>query len=222
MVTGAGAGPLYDRAMARSVLLLLVVMVWGSALVGCASRPEPVVSSASAYLFNAADYTRVFQAAKDVLREYQFELDRVDARSGIITTEPKPSAGLATPWIPHSGNVTGSIKGLLQHEQRRARVLFTTVDPDESRLPEEIDLRRDEGQLLARIEVTIDRIHRPHRRVSPASIKLGTFAQDTGSPPRGGVRRDYLIQAMPDEALGRRMLRALERKMSDSSATDAQ
>ena len=44
------------------------------------------------------DYAGVFQAARDELTRRRFEIERVDARSGVIVTEPKTGAGLLAPW----------------------------------------------------------------------------------------------------------------------------
>jgi hypothetical protein len=202
--------------MTRRFVGLVMVAAWGLGAFGCASDPapdpEPEPQPAAAYLFDASNYAQVFQAAKDVLREYQFELDRVDARSGIITTQPKPSAGLATPWIPHSGDFKGSVRGLIEHEQRRARVEFVPAGLAEPQAPGTPDLREATGAMVARIEVEIDRVHRPHRRASPTSIKLSSFARDTGpTSDSRSAQRGYQLQTLDDESLGQRMIRALER-----------
>ena len=72
----------------RAFLLLISVLV----LSGCAtSRPAEFATA-------PGGYAAAFDAAREVLREFRFELERVDARSGIITTRPKATAGLATLW----------------------------------------------------------------------------------------------------------------------------
>ena len=43
-------------------------------------------------------YAVAFDTARDVLRDNLFTLDRVDGRAGVITTQAKRSAGLASPW----------------------------------------------------------------------------------------------------------------------------
>lgn len=69
-----------------------------------------------------------FDLARDVLREEGFILDRVDAAAGIITTRPKTTAGLATPWDAEQSSAEQEIDDLANRQQRTVRITFEPVE----------------------------------------------------------------------------------------------
>ena len=87
---------------------------------GCAAERTDVTFEVS-----AGGYARAFDAAKEVLREAGFELDRVDARAGVITTRSKGSAGIATPWVGDESTIEQEFDDLI-HQQRRTAVVCST------------------------------------------------------------------------------------------------
>lgn len=190
----------------------------GVALVGCASSPRGPDGPPPLYI-DAADYPQAFGAAKDLARECEFELDRVDARAGVITTQPLISAGLATPWIPHSGSVAGSVQGLIQHERRSATIRFLPAGSGDAPPPELFDFRDFEGQVEIVVEVELQRVHRPHRRPSIASIRLTSFAENpaTADPERD---QQFSIETLRDEDLARRMTERLRRGLAPLGSSD--
>lgn len=145
---------------------LAFALLGGCASAPTASEPEPDRTIAS-FTIESASYNETFQRTKDALREFDFTLDRVDARAGVITTRSAPSAGLATPWIDHAQTADDAVRGFLNREQRLARVTFTPTPDDDPR-----DLRAYEGSLDVRVEVTIYRVHEPARRHEATSILL--------------------------------------------------
>lgn len=99
----------------------LVLCVGG--LAGC-STP-----TAQSVAIPAGRYREAFDAARTVLREYRFDLDRVDARAGLITTAAKPTAGLATPWDLEQSSISQEWEDLINQQQRRVTVSFTSTRP---------------------------------------------------------------------------------------------
>lgn len=141
---------------------------------GCASRPTDTESR-----IEAGDYPRAFDAAKDLLRSYEFELDRVDAHAGVITTAPRAWAGFATPWLPYASGTSDAMRGFAQFEQIRVKVAFDPASATASNPARHGDDRRaDTGPLVARFEVELERIHRPGRRFDPTSVRLSSTAVD--------------------------------------------
>lgn len=201
------AGGRYDRGVRSNAKIPFGLMgglaALSAALGGCA---QPAAISPD-LTFDAARYPEVFQATKDTLRDYEFELDQVDARGGVITTWPRQWAGLATPWIPQATDADTAIVGLLQHELRSCRVTFATADGVAPR-DANIDLREATGPMSAKVEVTIYRVQRPGLRIGAPSIRLRSQAID----PRlveEGLQPQFVSSAGPDNALAARIAQGI-------------
>lgn len=163
----------------------------------------------------AGQYAGAFEAAKKVLADYHFELDRVDARGGVITTAPLPSAGLATPWDNTQSGLMDEWEDLVNHQLRRARVTFEPEGaPPDGALPGP-DLRLLSVPMTVRIEVYIDRRHRPGWRVETSSIRLSSFTRDPGLSDRQMWPR-YDTPFTRDRRLADRLGRALSERLADA------
>lgn len=129
---------------------------------GCGSTTEkPELSIAS------DEYSDAIAATRDVLRSYRFQIDRVDAAEGVVTTAPKSSSGLATPWDAEQSSFNQELEDLGNMQERRVRVTFdraTTPDAD--------------AKITARVEVVIDRVQRPGWRPTPKSVRHSTVTMD--------------------------------------------
>lgn len=186
------------RPLFRLALLLLGP---GWVLSGCASAPSGTPAGAE---LGAAAYPAVFDAARETLAEFRFTLDRVDAARGVITTEPKRTAGLLTPWDAEQSSAgTMSADLMNQHE----RVVRVTFDPPEA-------------PTRVWVEVVVHRVHRPNWRVETDSIRHSTHARDplgirAGQPP------EFREPVSEDRALAARLLaRIRERAGLDASVGD--
>lgn len=184
----------------RLVGLILLALL----LAGCASaRPEEAV-----FTVPPGQFAATFAAAKDVLVSYRFELDRVDARSGVLTTRAKPSSGLATPWDAEQSTFLQEWEDLLNRQLRRVRITFEPAEAVDSAPP---DLRLFEGPLVARVEVVIDRRRRPGWRVETSSIRMSSFTRDPALGPRR-MSPAYDVPHTRDEALAARLGREIARR----------
>jgi hypothetical protein len=121
-------------------------------------------------------YAATFQAVKDELRAAGFELDRIDARAGVITTRPHVSAGLGTPWIGDETTIGQEFEGLLNRQRRTVRVVFTPSqgEPETRDAAAPFDARRPGVELRAQVEVRVERVHRLGLRPSSASVRLSS------------------------------------------------
>jgi len=160
-------------------------------------------------------YADAFEATKDVLREQEFELARVDAREGVVSTLPRQWAGFMTPWIPQDAEPGAAIDGFLNHERRRARVVF---DPPigEALHDPWVDRRSFDGALTGRVDVTVERIQRPNRRVGVPSVRLSSFARD----PEGealGEPSWFVVDSHSDEYLAGRIAGLIRARMGEST-----
>lgn len=174
----------------------------GALLPGCATRPEapPAPPAPARINLGPSGYGRAFDAVKDELRRLGFTLARVDAREGIITTEPLDSAGFATPWMQVESTDRQEVEGYL-HRQRR-RVEATFVDAGGAPAPD--DLRLAESGLTLRIRVIEDRVHRPGVQLHTTSVRLANVARDPAMEAIG-VQPSVASALGEDERLARRI-----------------
>jgi hypothetical protein len=149
----------------RPCAALVLVLV----LAGCTAPP---VTTAPELLVEPGQYAAVFEAAKGALVERGYELDRVDARQGVITSRPRTSAGFMTPWSSERTSARQEVEDLVNDQQRRVRVTFVPAGEAVE------DLRAAAGPTVARVEVAVDRINHPDQRVEPTSIRLNSRYRD--------------------------------------------
>lgn len=123
-------------------------------------------------------YERAFARTLDRLRIRGWIIDRVDAGAGVITTEPRPTAGLLTPFTRVAQTTADEARELVQPTQRRIRVTFRTV---RGLAP----YQAIDDAMTARIEVFEDRLFVPGQRVSPVSIALTSVSSDPQRVARG-------------------------------------
>ncbi len=153
-------------------------------------------------------YARAFALAREVLRDAGFVIDRVDARAGVLTTHPKPSAGLATPWDTQQSSLGDEVEDLVAHQRRRVRVWFEAPGSADGAEP---DLASSAS--LARVEVTIERLHVHAWRPSTKSVLLSSVAGDPVFTA-AGQPQVYSVPTTRDPALAGRLARALSRRLA--------
>lgn len=162
-------------------------------------------------------YPAAFAAVRESLVEKHFELDRVDARAGIITTRAKTTAGLATPWDPEQSTTVQEFEDLANQQQRRVRVSFQPINPNipASRVVTGPDMLDYKGPMVARFDVTIERIQRPGWRPSPRAISLSSFSRDPGLVERG-MQPAYSVPFADDPELAKRLVDDARTRMKAS------
>jgi hypothetical protein len=200
--------------MIRALRLLCLFPL--AALAACYAPPRPV----AALPIPPGRYAEAFDLAREATRELRFDLERVDARMGVLSTRPKPTSGLATPWDLDQSTFEQEIEDLVQEHTRRVRIVFTPpasptgnpaadpADPLDLPLqdaPVARDLLAHKGGVVMRVLVTRTRTQRPHWQLSPASVRSSTFAID---PARGQSAEDaeYPSDAGIDRDLATRLI----------------
>jgi len=193
--------------MRRAATALVLAVMWFG-LEGCTS-PGPTT-----FRVPAGGYEAAFDAAKDRVREAGFELDRVDARAGVIETVPKVSAGFATPWIADESTLGDEWEGVLNHQQRRVVVRFLPAEEDDAaRIGAGVsryegDVRAHEGPLRGQVSVFVERIHRPGLRIAPRAIESTSIAIDP-ELERRGMLPEFEVVRREDDLLAARLARGL-------------
>lgn len=174
---------------------------------GCASTPR---AKSGDFTVPTGRYAAAFDAARETLIARRFELERVDARAGIITTKPKSSSGLATPWDTEQSSFNQEVEDLLNRQQRLVRITFEPAAAGDTQ-PE--DLRAIPGELAARVEVVIERLHRPGWQIEPAAVRFSTYTHDPLLVQRG-MWPTYAVPFSQDPAMAGRLAGEIELKLA--------
>lgn len=159
-------------------------------------------------------YAEAFDQTRDVLASHQFTLERVDARAGVVTTQPKATTGLATPWDRDQSSLEDEWADLLNQHERQVRVTFVPAEdpgaaPDRS---PEVDLRELGGALDARFEVTVLRVSVPGQRIESSVIGMSSRWRDPQMARRGVGPADR-VPLRADDELAARLADALRRRL---------
>ena len=155
-------------------------------------------------------YQRAFAAARDLVREHRFPIDRVDAAAGVIASNPKQSSGIFTPWDTEQFTGAQELEDTINMQQRRVRVTFeprvvpTAVPPDAQSPAAPSDLRGTSDALVCRFEVVVERIERPGRRVPAEAVRLGSQTMDPALRARG-MWPTYAVDSVQDPLLAGRL-----------------
>jgi len=158
----------------------------------------------------AGHYEATFDAARATLRDWGFELDRVDGRAGVISTHPKTTAGAATPWDAEQSSLRAELEDMANRQQRRVRVTFEPAAPAADWQPG-IDLPDPEGPTVARVLVVVERLYRPGMRLEPSAISLSSRWSDPVLIDRG-VQPGAEVVVRQDLALADRLGAAIRRR----------
>lgn len=189
----------------------LLVLVGAILLGGCAAAPGP-----GRFTIESGHYAEAFDAAREVLRSMRFVLERVDAREGVITTRPKPTAGLVTPWDREQSSLTQEGEDFLNRQQRRVRISFAPQGLTREDLTEPwADLRAHAGPIDASVRVVVDRLYSPNWRVQSASLAQSRHAIDPALVRRH-MQPGYAVAVRRDEALERRLAQRIRDRLAQA------
>ena len=201
--------------MVQRAVMVAAALATGLAA-GCASPGEYAAPAAEAQI-PAGRYGAAFEAARETLVDLGFEMERIDARLGVITTKPKSSVGLAAPWDAVQSKPQQELEDLLNRQFRRATVVFqlpgaaehAPARPQTMPGPEPEDLRLVDEAMVARVEVVLERLHRPGWRLEPTAMRfsLRSFDPDLRST---SMWPQYTVAFSQDPQLGLWLARKIE------------
>jgi len=150
-----------------AAMLTLALVLLGGATGGCR------VSGPTTAEVPAGRYGEAFEVVKDELRSQGYELERVDARAGVITTRPRASSGFWTPWVTDERRLRDELESSLHRQRRVVEVRFLAEG--------EGDVREAGGPLTLDVRVRVERVYQPGVRTPAASVRLRHVSQDPGS-----------------------------------------
>jgi hypothetical protein len=202
-------------------LALLALTLTALHLGGCASTETSALAGAHV---PADQYARTFQAARDVLREYRYSSDRVDAPQGVLTSLAKSDPGVAKVWEAKSG-ANAAWEDLLNYTQRTVQIAFITGEGVDTGVGRKIIPPSDPDRDLVAIprdttmlvRVVVERVERDGRRISADSVRVERRAVDPSRQEKG-VAGD-LVPQRDDAVLAADLLRAI---VARSGAAPAQ
>jgi len=169
---------------------------------GCASTPsamnaEALETVSGRVVVEGVSYEEVFIAARAVLAQYRFGINRVDAARGVITTHPKRTVGLGSIWDREQSTLGQEFEDFANQQERTIRVVF--------------ERDGDDSSVVGVIEVLVHRVHRPNWRVESESIRLSTHARSRDA--RGIVQPSEFREPMGhDLALAQRIAQEITRR----------
>ncbi|RMD64107.1 MAG: hypothetical protein D6824_04425 [Planctomycetota bacterium] len=196
----------------RRCAALLAAGLAVALLEACAAAPSPATDRADRSLVAPPGrYAQTFDAVRDVLRDLGLALDRVDARSGVITTVPASSGGLFTPWSRLDPSLADAFRRTLRYERVRVRVRFAPVDAEGA---SEFDIRRFDKGARVVVEALVEPVDRPGLRVSPISPRLASVTRSSDAAPPAAPRAPFPA-SLPerDEHLERAISRAVRKRL---------
>jgi len=223
------------------------------------------------------EYAAAFDATREVLRSHRFTLERVDARTGVITTEPRFGVGMLNPLDRTQSTLGQEVTETLNQEGRRVRVVFSRRErgadgqersgtaweesgkaafggpgtegkiaaageaegvgdngeneegartpgalADARRMLDgsvrptlEEDLREAGGPLVMKVEVVVDRVVRPGKRIETSSIRHSSYAIDPSLFPRG-MLPTYTVARERDDRFAARVAAEVRKRMGES------
>ena len=207
--------------LVRLASLLALAIV----LTGCAQSSRSVGPPAAAtFAVPVEDYARAFETASDELTRRRFEIERVDARSGVIVTQPKTGAGLLAPWTLAPG--ARIAEDTLNAQSRIIEVRFEAAEsaiqaPRGVRAP----LANPQpllppGQaaetVIVSVRVLILRQVSPNRRLEPSGIR---YSLDSNNPAlsRRGLGTRFDAPKDLDERAATQIARSIQNRLAETS-----
>jgi len=206
------------------ILRYCILVLCCTAVIGCSSAPA---GSSNRFGIEAGGYEQAFNQTRRELTGLGFRLDRVDARAGVLTTEPLSSGGLATPWDRSQTSFRSELADLAHRQQRVVRVVFVPkagadrLPSDEAGLqiagtqPARSITEISPGErLVGVVEVMIERLYQPYWRPSTVSVSSSSHTRDPSLGSRG-MSRSFSVVTQRDHALEEKLASRVARGIQD-------
>lgn len=132
----------------KTLLVLCFVVPSVCCLPGCKVDYTKPATQPRALTAAEKDFEAVWQASRQTLRDYHFELDRQDRRAGVITTEPLTGMHFFELWRKDAARPADFGESTIQTIYRTAKVTIGPVKPDAKTYKAQVDvlLRRSDRE----------------------------------------------------------------------------
>lgn len=183
---------------------------------GCAAR-----DASATFAVEEGSYDRAFLVTRDVLRDANFEIERVDAVRGVITTRARGDAGFFTPWTGYQLDAASAFEGSLNQQRRRVRVAFIPVADeaayaggggDQDRIGSQLDQVASRGPWTAYVDVGVTRMQTYGLRPPPRAVLLSSVSVDPIAQAQG-VSTIYEVPVSQDTAMAAAITRRIRTRL---------
>lgn len=191
----------------------LIPLLFAAALLGgCASTAH-----SPDFTVPPGRYADAFEAVRDTLDAERFQVDRVDAAEGVITSTHKTTAGLATPWDDEQQTFGQEWEDLINDQDREVRITFEPVTPPPPG-DQPLDLRRFDGPITAHVDVVINRTQHTGWRLETTGLRFSSYTQDPALTERG-MWPSYSVPFSEDPLLAGRLAGLISKKLAAGAPT---
>lgn len=161
------------------------------------------------------EYTRIYNAAVVVLREYGFRVDRHSHRFGTITTKYFASPSLFEPWTTTNTTTDQAWESTFNQQRRKAIVSLEPAGFNDNPAVTLLPAKTEPGHYRLRVEVFLERHEHPNRYLTGATSGhgvFGTLATGAEELNQRGVNGPYWRPLGRDPLLEQRLLADMIRK----------
>ncbi len=161
------------KKMRTIVAVLIGVILAGT---GCVSNTKPIVSTTKP-TGSQRNFEAIWQASRQVLTKYYFQLDRQDRREGIITTTPLTGKQPLEFWRGDATSAYSLAENTIQTIYRTATV--------------RINRKGKSGAYQHAVEIQVDRSNRKTLQVTSTSEAYDLFVLSGHTRSRGKFLLNY-------------------------------
>lgn len=176
---------------------------------------QTAAASGATLHIEAGRFAIAFDESRDVLRDLGFILDRVDGQLGVITTQPKGTGGIATPWDQEQSGIGDRLEDAVQKHRRVVRIEFAPAGMEPGSV-EIGDLRAEQRPLDAHVAVTMYRTHQPGWRLNSQAVLESSYTHDPQLDERG--MSQYSVAIRQDDELARRIVDRIRERLTRQAA----
>ena len=192
------------------ITTLFLILITTTQL-GCASKNQ-----IADLTLNSNNYNQTFDSTKNTLRNAGYQLDRVDRRFGIITSQPVVAGSILEPWRDITATPEQALDSTLNFEHRIIRIAFipasgtsastqsTNTSPPQNPALAQIqpttaqantDLSTYTGTIRLDVQAIIERAHQPGRQIESTSLRRSSYTIDPSLAERGIPRKFWEVVA---------------------------
>lgn len=179
-----------ERIMAR-YCVLIVAMAALAAFAGSCATPKAIPTSPGRT--GAVHFDAAWDAAVSTLWEYGFTVDRMDRRSGLITTAPITGKYLGEFWRHDAATRRELWEGTIQTIYRQATVRIvpvgTATTPASGPATYPTSRPSPDTPFVARVEIHVSRSDRPERQIDSTGEAHRMFLKPESAEMDEIVRR---------------------------------
>ena len=195
-------------------------------LAGCTSK---VVTAPNPMEIDRSEYSRIYEAAIYVLRDYGFALDRQSHRFGIITTKELASPSAFEPWYHTNSTSQQTWESTLNSQRRRVVVslepIVETTPTSNLTIPVQSPAHATPTSYHMRVEVFVERLQHPYTQLSGSTMGhgiIGSLASTPREMHKRGIMGSYWRPLGRDLYLEQRLIADIVRRSLTENSVETE